>query len=214
MRILDHLPIGVLAVIAACGSFSHIAHLAERSGQTGWMSYATAVCIDLLAVVAAGEIRRDKRMDKRSTIPTLVLAGAICLTLGANLAEAQPTVWGRICAGVPAGAFLLAVALIERRGSRPASAEAAEKEQVSEPVQDEEPVIEPEPVRKAPKKKARKPASQKPPKSLAELLILAQTADEEHRHKYGKHISRDKLRVALGVSTNTASSVLRELRTA
>ncbi|GAA4242607.1 hypothetical protein GCM10022254_76220 [Actinomadura meridiana] len=78
-----------------------------------------------------------------------MLAGSVLLTLAANLAEAQPTVWGRICAGVPAGAFLLAVALIERRGSQPALAEETQEEPVSEPVQDEEPVIEPEPAPRA-----------------------------------------------------------------
>ncbi|WP_344908091.1 DUF2637 domain-containing protein [Actinomadura meridiana] len=78
VRILDHLPIGVLAVIAACGSFSHIAHLAERSGQDGWMSYAVAVCVDALAVVASLEIRRDKRMGKRSTVPRWCWRVASC----------------------------------------------------------------------------------------------------------------------------------------
>ncbi|MDL4815971.1 DUF2637 domain-containing protein [Actinomadura opuntiae] len=214
MRVLDHLPIAVLAVIAACGSFTHIAALAARSGQDGWMSYATAVCIDLLAVVASLEIRRDKRLERKSTVPTLVLSGAIVLTLGANLAEAQRTPWGLVVAGVPALCFLLAVALIERRGG----ADKPQAEAVEEPAQEQEPVVEPEPEpasepkAKAPKK-AKKPA-QKPPKALEELLILAQQADAEHREKVGKRISRDALRAALGVSTGTASSVLRELRTA
>lgn len=39
-------------------------------------------------------------------------------------------------------------------------------------------------------------------------------ADQEHRQAHGRRISRDKLRVALGVSTGTASQVLRELKTA
>lgn len=213
MRVLDHLPIAVLAVIAACGSFTHIAHLADRSGQHGWMSYAVAVCIDLLAVVASMEIRRDKRLGRRSTAPTLVLSGAISLTLGANLAEAQRTPWGLIVAGVPALCFLLAVALIERRGG----AEKTQAEAVEEPVQEQEPVVEPEPEpapkpkAKAPKK-AKKPATQKPPKALAELLVLAQQADAEHREKVGKRISRDALRKALRVSTGTATEVLRSLR--
>lgn len=72
---------------------------------------------------------------------------------------------------------------------------------------------EPEPVKQAPKK-AKEKLSPPPPKSLAELLILAQQADQEHRQAHGRRISRDKLRVALGVSTGTASQVLRELKTA
>lgn len=216
-RLMEALPIGALAGIAACGSFTHIAHLAERSGQTGWMAYAIAVSVDLLAVVASLEIRRDKRLERSSTVPTLMLAGAIVLTLGANLAEAQRTPWGFIVAGVPAAAFLLAVALIERRGG----ASSQQGEPVEEPAQEEvqeeavpEPVVEPEPAPEPkPRRKLATPRQRKPI-SVDELIARAREADATHREKHGKPISRDKLRTVLGVSTGTASDVLRELRAA
>src|SRR6185437_13294820 len=47
--------------------------------------------------------------------PTVVLAGGVLLSLAANLAQAQPTAWGRIVAAVPPVAFLVAVSMIERR---------------------------------------------------------------------------------------------------
>jgi hypothetical protein len=37
----------------------------------------------------------------RGSWPTVVLAGGVLLSLAANLAQAQPTVWGRIVAAVP-----------------------------------------------------------------------------------------------------------------
>jgi len=49
----------------------------------------------------------------------VVLAGGEPLRLTANLAQAQPTAWGRIVAAVPPGAFLVTVSMIERRDPAP-----------------------------------------------------------------------------------------------
>lgn len=116
--VADSGPVVVLAGIAAAGSFTHIRDTATEHGQHGWMSWAIAVCIDLTCVMAAGERQRDKRTGRaagRLSWPTLVLVGGVLLSLAANLAQAQPTVWGWITAGTPAGAFLVAVSMLERR---------------------------------------------------------------------------------------------------
>jgi hypothetical protein len=84
------------------------------------MSWAVAVCIDLTCVMAARERRRDKQhgiTTRRLTWPTIVLAGGVGLSLAANLAQAQPTAWGRVVAAIPSGAFLVAVSMIERRAA-------------------------------------------------------------------------------------------------
>ncbi|QXJ22797.1 DUF2637 domain-containing protein [Actinomadura graeca] len=114
----DSGPVVVLAGIAAAGSFTHIRDTATEHGQRGWMAWAIAVCIDLTCVMAAGERQRDKRTERRAgrlSWPTLVLVGGILLSLAANLAQADPTTWGWITAGTPAGAFLVAVSMLERR---------------------------------------------------------------------------------------------------
>lgn len=188
--ISDSGPIAGLALIAFAGSFTHIASLARTSGQEGPMAWAVAVCVDLLCVVAAQEIRRDRRLGRSSAVPVLVLGVGVLLTLAANLADAQATVWGRVCAGVPAGAFLLAMALLERRGSVQEE-ESAGQDHVevdlnsgrtgqSEPVDD--------------------------------TLLRAQQAAEAYRQEHGKPITRDALRTALGVSNGAASALLKELR--
>ena len=123
----DSGPVVVLAGIAAVGSFDHISKLAAKHGQTDWRSWAVAVCIDLMCVMAAREIQRDKRTGRprRGLLswPSLVLAGGIVLTLAANLAEAEPSPWGWIVAATPAGAFLIAMSMLERRaGHTPAPA--------------------------------------------------------------------------------------------
>ncbi|GAA3952681.1 DUF2637 domain-containing protein [Actinomadura viridis] len=124
--VADSGPVLVLAAIAAAGSFTHIRDTATEHGQTGWMAWAIAVCIDLTCVMAAGERQRDKRTGRatgRLSWPTLVLVGGILLSLAANLAQADPTVWGWITAGTPAGAFLVAVSMLERRKTATAPAD-------------------------------------------------------------------------------------------
>ncbi|MGW5411751.1 DUF2637 domain-containing protein [Actinomadura geliboluensis] len=121
----DSGPVVVLAGIAAAGSFTHIRDTATEHGQRGWMAWAIAVCIDLTCVMAAGERQRDKstgRATGRLSWPTVVLVGGVLLSLAANLAQADPSVWGWITAGTPAGAFLVAVSMLERRKAGPGPA--------------------------------------------------------------------------------------------
>ncbi|MEV5552400.1 DUF2637 domain-containing protein [Nonomuraea wenchangensis] len=122
-RLLDTGPVLVLAAIAGAGSFTHIRDTASQHGQTGWMSWAVAVCIDLTCVMAARERQRDKKhaRTRRGLVswPVLVLTGGIVLSLAANLAQADPTVWGWITAATPAAAFLIAISMLERRATRP-----------------------------------------------------------------------------------------------
>ena len=104
LAVADALPVTVLAVIAGAGSFTHIRDTAAQHGQGGPMSWAVAVCIDLTCVMAARERQRDKQhgiVTRRLSWPTVVLAGGVLLSLAANLAQAQPTAWGRIVAAVP-----------------------------------------------------------------------------------------------------------------
>ncbi|MEU9870272.1 DUF2637 domain-containing protein [Actinomadura sp. NPDC048021] len=124
--VADSAPVVVLAGIAAAGSFTHIRDTATEHGQHGWMAWAIAVCIDLTCVMAAAERQRDKNTGRetgRLSWPTVVLVGGVLLSLAANLAQADPSVWGWITAGTPAGAFLVAVSMLERRkaGTRAAA---------------------------------------------------------------------------------------------
>ncbi|MFI6888589.1 DUF2637 domain-containing protein [Streptosporangium canum] len=201
-RLLDAGPILVLAAIAGAGSFTHIRDTATEHGQSGWMAWAVAVCVDLTCVMAARERQRDKQTgrvrDGRISWPTLVLVAGIVLSLAANLNQADPSPWGWITAATPAGAFLVAVSMLERRASapRPEPSPSSVPEVVPEPA----PV--PTPV----------PAEQDGPSS--ELLDYARRVAEEYQTAQGKPISRDTLRARLGVSHQLASDLLRTLRTA
>ncbi|MFI9576059.1 DUF2637 domain-containing protein [Microbispora rosea] len=208
--LLDTGPVLVLAAIAGAGSFTHIRDTATDHGQTGWMSWAVAVCVDLTCVMAARERQRDKKTGRQRTglvsWPTLVLAGGIVLSLAANLHQAEPTVWGWLTAATPAGAFLIAVSMLERRAAAPRPASSA-------------PVLTVDAVPSTPSPApALVPAVQdgqdgEPGPSPA-LVDYARRVADEHQAKHGKPITRDLLRARLGVSNQLASDLLRTLRTA
>ncbi|MFF3671094.1 DUF2637 domain-containing protein [Microtetraspora malaysiensis] len=236
VRAVDSGPVVVLAAIAGAGSFTHIRDTAAVSGQSGWMAWAVAVCVDLTCVMAARERHRDKKTGRvrRGWVswPTLVLVAGIVLSLAANLHQAEPTVWGWLTAATPAGAFLVAVSMLERRASGPR--------------------LEPSPVPSPAVVPASSPVSASPsaPVALAVLDGLASSSSvdnsssvpalgptdedeqddgpgpspalvnyarrvaDEHHSKHGRPITRDLLRARLGVSNQLASDLLRTLRTA
>ena len=71
LAVADVLPVTVLAAIAGAGSFTHIRDTAAQHGQSGPMSWAVAVCIDLTCVMAARERQRDKQHaigDRKSVV--------------------------------------------------------------------------------------------------------------------------------------------------
>jgi Protein of unknown function (DUF2637) len=200
-KVLDSLPVLVLAAIAGAGSFVHIRDTAAQHGQHGPMSWAIAICIDLTCVMAARERQRDKnnaRATRRVSWPTLVLSGGVLLSLAANLDQAQPTAWGRITAATPAAAFLIAVSMLERRTTPVASSEAPSSVVLAVPAQDNSFVPVPEPEMH--------PAGP--------LLDYARRVATDHHAAHGQHITRDALRARLGVSNQLASELLRNIRTA
>ena len=202
---LDSAPVVVLAAIAGAGSFTHIRDTATEHGQHGPMAWAVAVCIDLTCVMAARERQRDKRLGnlRRLSWPTIVLAGGILLSLAANLAQAQPTTWGRITAATPCAAFLVAVSMLERRAARTVATAAPVpvvpgQDEPSVPVLDEDESLVP-------------PSATHPAPALVDFARRVAT---EHEDTHGRPITRDTLRARLGVSNQLASDLLHQIRTA
>jgi hypothetical protein len=203
LAVADALPVTVLAVIAGAGSFTHIRDTAAQHGQSGPMSWAVAVCIDLTCVMAARERQRDKQqgvVTTRLSWPAVVLAGGVLLSLAANLAQAQPTAWGRIVAAVPPAAFLVAVSMIERRAARRPRPIAGQDGAADEPSA---------PGRPSPVPDAGDDAQDGGDEAL---LAAARRAAGEHQDQHGQPITRDALRARLGVSNQAASELLRRLR--
>jgi hypothetical protein len=202
LAVADALPVTVLAVIAGAGSFTHIRDTAAQHGQHGLMASAVAFCIDLTCVMAARERQRDKQAGipaRRLSWPTVVLAGGVLLSL-ANLAQAQPTAWGRIVAAVPPAAFLVAVSMIERRAARRPRLAAGQDGEAGEPSWRGRP----SPVPGA--------GDEAQDGGDEALLAAARRAAADHQDEHGQPITRDALRARLGVSNQAASELLRQLR--
>ncbi|MFG1701499.1 DUF2637 domain-containing protein [Nonomuraea sp. NPDC049309] len=199
--LIDTGPVLVLAVIAGAGSFTHIRDTAREHGQSGWMAWAVAVCIELTCVMAARERQRDKKTGRarRGPIswPVLVLTGGIVLSLAANLAQAEPTVWGWITAATPPAAFLVAVSMLERRAS---GADTAPPVQAPETAP---------PAVPAPDRPALDTGQDERPGPSPALVDFARRVAAEH----GKAITRDALRARLGVSDQLATDLLHTLHT-
>ena len=196
LAVANALPVTVLAAIAGAGSFTHIRDTAAQHGQRGPMSWVIAVSIDLTCVMAARERHRDQRHSvptRRLSWPTAVLTAGVLLSLAANLAQAQPTAWGQIMAATPSTAFLTAVSMLERRAATrhrtaPVAAPPAVPDGTSNPGRTSR--TNPDPV----------------------LLEAAGRAAAGHQHQHGQPITRDALRVQLGISNQLASDLLRHIR--
>ncbi|GAA3112845.1 DUF2637 domain-containing protein [Nonomuraea salmonea] len=202
--LIDTGPVLVLALIAGAGSFTHIRDTAREHGQSGWMAWAVAVCIDLTCVMAARERQRDKKTgrSRRGPIswPVLVLSGGIVLSLAANLQQADPTVWGWITAATPPAAFLVAVSMLERRASSAVAAPPADAAETESP--------EPRPAVPAADRPALDTGQDERPGPSPALVDFARRVADEHHTKHGKPITRDVLRARLGVSDQLAADLL------
>jgi hypothetical protein len=160
--------------------------------------------------MAARERQRDKQAGipaRRLSWPAVVLAGGVLLSLAANLAQAQPTAWGRIVAAVPPAAFLVAVSMIERRAARRPRPAARQDDSAGEPSAPGRP----SPVRDA-GDEARDGGDEAQEAGDEALLAAARRAAAEHQDQHGQPITRDALRARLGVSNQAASELLRQLR--
>ncbi|MEU8355934.1 DUF2637 domain-containing protein [Nonomuraea sp. NPDC048882] len=227
--VVDSAPVTVLAVIAAVGSFDHISSLARKYGQHGWRAWAVAVCIDLLCVMAAREIQRDKRTGRRRrgllSWPALVLAGGIVLTLAANLAEAPKTSWGWILAATPAGAFLIAMSMLERRASHPKSDAVAVRARPVVSAYEEAPAEE-EPAQReqltAALENEAPPQLEQGPPSLAApdkdgpvpapaLVGYARRVAAEYEAAHGRRIPAEVLRTRMNVAPELAAALVDRL---
>ncbi|MEV4251968.1 DUF2637 domain-containing protein [Spirillospora sp. NPDC049652] len=214
----------VLAVIAAAGSFTHIRDTADQHGQHGPMAWAVAVCIDLTCVMAARERQRDRRTGRRSEAtvswPALVLVGGILLSLAANLAQAELSAWGWIVAATPAGAFLVAVSMLERRSAMSQTANGPDADALIVPPSFGNPDAVPDalapahPEITAPTRPEPAPPPDGPTSPPAPLVAFARRVADEHHARHGHPITAEALRARLGVSDQLARDLLGHLAAA
>ncbi|MER7331208.1 MULTISPECIES: DUF2637 domain-containing protein [unclassified Micromonospora] len=145
VRVLILLAIGTMAGAAA---FTHVHDLTVAHGQPDWIGWANAVAVELMAIYLGLEIRARRRAGRPVGLVGVLLVAFALLSLAAQVAEAEPSVWGWIVAAVPSLAFLALVKVV--LSSAPATVPAPEPDQ---PPLDwtyevpEQVVTEPEPER-------------------------------------------------------------------
>jgi hypothetical protein len=108
-RVFILLTIGAMAGAAA---FRHVHDLSVTHGQPDWIGWANAVAIELMAMYLGLEIRARLRVARPVGLVAVLLVAFACLSLAAQVAEAERSVWGWIVAAVPSMAFLALVKVV------------------------------------------------------------------------------------------------------
>ncbi|MFJ5541965.1 DUF2637 domain-containing protein [Micromonospora chalcea] len=117
IRVLILLAIGTMAGAAA---FTHVHDLTVAHGQPDWIGWANAVAVELMAIYLGLEIRARRRAGRPVGLVGVLLVAFALLSLAAQVAEAEPSVWGWIVAAVPSLAFLALVKVVLSSAPTPA----------------------------------------------------------------------------------------------
>ncbi|WP_123607428.1 DUF2637 domain-containing protein [Micromonospora sp. Llam0] len=98
--------------MAGAAAFTHVHDLSVAHGQPHWIGWANAVAVELMAIYLGLEIRARRRACRPVGFVAVLLVGFALLSLAAQVAEAEPSVWGWIVAAVPSLAFLALVKVV------------------------------------------------------------------------------------------------------
>jgi hypothetical protein len=102
-----------LAGVAGAISYSHMAELARLHGEVGWRSHAFPVSVDGIEVVASLVLLAHRRAGTRAGwLPWMALAAGTAASVAANVAVGASDPVGRLVAGWPAVALLVAIKLM------------------------------------------------------------------------------------------------------
>ncbi|WP_051110643.1 DUF2637 domain-containing protein [Longispora albida] len=113
VRIAATATVAVLAGVAAAISYDHMRTLAVAHGESGWRSHAFPVSVDGIEVVASLVLFADKRAGRISGwLPWAALAAGTAASMAANVAVGGHGLVGKVVAGWPALALLIAVKLL------------------------------------------------------------------------------------------------------
>jgi len=107
--------LGILLVIGAmagAAAFTHVHDLTVAHGQPDWIGWANAVAVELMAIYLGLEIRSRRRAGRPVGFVGALLGAFASLSLAAQVAEAERSVWGWIVAAVPSLAFLALVKVV------------------------------------------------------------------------------------------------------
>ncbi|MGK5520745.1 DUF2637 domain-containing protein [Micromonospora sp. URMC 107] len=108
--------------MAGAAAFTHVHDLSVAHGQPHWIGWANAVAVELMAIYLGLELRARRRADGPVGLVASLLVAFALLSLAAQVAEAEPSVWGWIVAAVPSLAFLALVKVVLSSAPAPRAA--------------------------------------------------------------------------------------------
>lgn len=102
-----------LAAVAAAVSYAHMRVLADRHGETGWQGHAFPLSVDGIEIVASLVLLADRRSGRPpGPLVWAALAAGTVASMAANVAVGPADPIGRVIAGWPAFALLMAIKLL------------------------------------------------------------------------------------------------------
>ncbi|GIJ25528.1 hypothetical protein Vqi01_06900 [Micromonospora qiuiae] len=172
VRLVILLAIGTMAGAAA---FTHVHDLSVAHGQPHWIGWANAVAVELMAIYLGLDLRARRRAGRPVGLVALLLVAFALLSLAAQVAEAEPSVWGWTVAAVPSLAFLALVKVV--LSNAPITPPAVKPQQpAASRTEEPAPATDVEPVR---------PAAPAPPAVPAALTVLPPRVQPNRPHVVG-----------------------------
>lgn len=102
----------------AAAGFTHVHDVANAHGQHGWLAWADAVVLELMAVACGLEMRRRRTHGQSVRMPFAVLVVAVGISLAAQVLEAEQSLIGWVAAAIPSLGFLAQAKMILGRHSK------------------------------------------------------------------------------------------------
>jgi len=206
----------VLAVIAAVVSYRHMHALALEHGEVAWTAALIPVSVDGMIIASSMSLLLDSRSGTRSgTLPWVLLLVGSTASLAANVAVAEPTVYGRVIAAWPSLALIGAYELLMRQiRNRPPLEQATQPAAVSQ----EEAKPNDRPFAPVPRASSSADNSQaRPPvhcqgETDTVALRRARQINADHWAQTGRPVSAETLRIQLRIGTTTARALRDHLR--
>lgn len=102
-----------LAAAAFAVSFTHVQKVATSHGQHGWVSWAIAISVELMALAGFTETK-SRQASGRGVLTAVwpVVMGTL-MSLAANVETAGPGAWGVVMAAWPSAAFISVAVMVE-----------------------------------------------------------------------------------------------------
>lgn len=225
--------LSLIGAISFAVSFDHVHQLFVTNGQGGWVGWALAIVVELLAAGSGLELIRRARADESALLPLGLLLLGAGMTLWGNLATAQPGRGGHLVAAFPAAATLGILATLEtarmaaagrervlaeaqREARELAQAEAQRlaaaqaQAEAQRRAQEQAQRAEADRLRRAQEEAQRRSELPPPPVPGTEAHAIA--AALSHRAEHGELPGPTELSKSSGTSLATAKRALKKIR--